>query len=58
MVGFRISNKDYEEFWIKIGFFKKKNYKISFSLKVLPKVVLLGHVGYTTRQLPLSMTVA
>ena len=37
---------DIKEFWIKIGFFKKKkNCKISFGLKVLPKVVRLGHVS-------------
>ena len=39
------------DFWIKIGFFKKKNYKISFSLKVLLKVVILGHIGCTARHL-------
>ena len=33
------------EFWIKIVFFKKKNYKISFELKLLPKVVRLGYIG-------------
>ena len=44
------------EFWIKIGFFqKKKNYKISFSLKVLLKVIRLDHVD-TVRQLSLSWT--
>ena len=39
--------------WIKIGFLKK-NYKMNFSLKVLSKVVLLGHIGYTIGQLSLS----
>ena len=43
------------EFWIKIGFFQKKNYKISFSLKELLKVIRLDHVD-TVRQLSLSWT--
>ena len=46
------------DFWIKIGFLKKKITKMNFSLKVLSKVVLRGHVGYTTRQLPLSWIAA
>ena len=34
------------EFWIKILYFKKKNYQSSFETKLLPsKVVRLGHVG-------------
>ena len=36
-----IQNK---EFWIKILFFKKKKKEISFEIKLLPKVVCLGHV--------------
>ena len=36
-------------FWIKTGFFKI--YIISFSLKVLSKVVFLSHVGYIKKQL-------
>ena len=32
-------------FGLKYSFFKKKNYEISFEIKLLPKVVRLGHVG-------------
>ena len=45
-------------FWIKTGFFFFYKiyiyiyiYKISFSLKVLSKVVFLSHVGYIKKQL-------
>ena len=36
---------DFEESWINIEFFKIKNYKFSFGLKAMPKVLYLGHIG-------------
>ena len=33
------------KFWIKIVFLFKKNYKISFKLKLLYKIIRLDHIG-------------
>ena len=38
-------SEQFLEFWIKILFFQKKNYKNSLYLKLMPNLVRLGHVG-------------